>query len=93
MYKTLNGACKEKDPGSSVCAKQQDQRQWAQTETQEVSTSRDTVAVRVTEHWHREPRELPESPSLEIFKSHPHMALDNWFWEVQLEREIRADDY
>ncbi|KFQ88236.1 hypothetical protein N337_01037, partial [Phoenicopterus ruber ruber] len=33
--------------------------------------------VRVTEHWHRLPREAVESPSLEIFKSHLEMVLGN----------------
>ncbi|KAK4830653.1 hypothetical protein QYF61_012533 [Mycteria americana] len=33
--------------------------------------------VRVTEHWHRLPREVVESPSLEIFNSHLGMVLGN----------------
>ncbi|KFV81130.1 hypothetical protein N308_05494, partial [Struthio camelus australis] len=33
--------------------------------------------VRVTEHWHRLPREAVESPSLEIFQSHLDMVLGN----------------
>jgi len=33
--------------------------------------------VRVTEHWHRLLGEVVESLSLEIFKSHLDMALDN----------------
>ncbi|KFV82909.1 hypothetical protein N308_04394, partial [Struthio camelus australis] len=35
------------------------------------------LTVRVTEHWHRLPREAVESPSLEIFKSHLGVILGN----------------
>jgi len=31
--------------------------------------------VRVTEHWHRLPREVMESPPLEILRSHLDMVL------------------
>ncbi|KAK4807081.1 hypothetical protein QYF61_018422 [Mycteria americana] len=34
--------------------------------------------VRVSEHWNRLPRDIVESPSLEIFKSHLDMDLGNW---------------
>jgi len=34
--------------------------------------------VRVTELWHRLPREIVESLSLEIFKSHLYMVLRQW---------------
>jgi len=33
--------------------------------------------VRVTRHWHRLPREVVESPFLEIFRSHLGMVLRN----------------
>jgi len=34
--------------------------------------------LRVTEHWHRLPREVLESPSMGIFKSHLDTVLGNW---------------
>jgi len=36
-----------------------------------------SFTVRVTEHWQRSPREVVESPSVEISKSHLDMALGN----------------
>jgi len=35
--------------------------------------------VKLTEHWHRLPGEVEESPSLKAFKSHLHMVLGNLF--------------
>ena len=38
---------------------------------------RKKFTVRVTEHWNRLPREVVESPSLEIFKAHMDAYMGN----------------
>ena len=50
----------------------QDQKKWAQTETEKIplSVREHFFTVRVTEHWHRLLREAVESSLLEILKSH-----------------------
>ncbi|GAB0197120.1 hypothetical protein GRJ2_002177300 [Grus japonensis] len=38
--------------------------------------------LRVTEHWNRLPREVVESPSPEIFKTHLDVILCNLLWVI-----------
>ena len=44
------------------------------------------LTVRVTEHWHRLPREVVESPSLELFKNHVATVLGSWLCAALLEQ-------
>jgi len=44
-------------------------------------------SVRVTEHWHRLSKEVVESQSSEIFRSHLDMVLGSRLWVALLEQE------
>lgn len=55
------------------CVQRQDERQWAQTEAQEVPAQCEGTVLywEVTEHCNRLPREVVASPSPDIFKIPP----------------------
>ncbi|KAK4829209.1 hypothetical protein QYF61_002474 [Mycteria americana] len=53
-----------------------------------LNTSKHLFTVRVVKHWHRLPREVVESPSLEMFKSRLDMALGNCSGWPCLSREL-----
>lgn len=48
--------------------------------------------VRVTEHWQRLPREVVESPFLEIFETHLDMVPGTWLWGPYFSSRERQDD-
>ena len=48
--------------------------------------------MRVTEHWYRLPREVVESPSLEIFKTHLDAVLRSVLSVILFGRGVGVDD-
>jgi len=48
--------------------------------------------LRVTEHWNRLPREVVESPSLEIFKTRLDEVLCSLLWVTLLQQGVGLDD-
>jgi len=48
--------------------------------------------LRVTEPWHRLPREVVESPSLEVFKTHLDKVLCSLLWVTLLWQGVGLDD-
>ena len=46
-----------------------------------LNTEKNFFTVLVTEHWDRLPREVVESPSLEIFRNHLDAILCHVLWD------------
>lgn len=72
QYKYLQGGCKEDGASGAQC---QDQRQWAQVKHRKVCLNT-VLTVKVTEPWHRVPREVVKSLFSEI-ETHVDMIAGN----------------
>lgn len=74
IYKYLMGGVKKKKWSRAVLSDAQrwGRRQWAQTAIQEIlfhcKEQEVFFTVRMIKHWHRLPREIVASPSLELSK-------------------------
>ena len=58
----------------------------------QLNTRKNFFPLRVTEHWHRLPREAVESPSLEIFKPCLDAVLCSLLWVTLLREGVGLDD-
>lgn len=62
------------------------------TERVHLNMMKHFFAVRVTMHCHKLPREVLESPSSEILKSHPDMVLGNHSRQSSFTKGVREDE-
>ena len=79
MYKYLKGGCEEDGASLPSGAQSQERGNGNKLEHRRLhlKIKKRFFTVRVTNHWHRLPMEVVESPSLEIFKNHLDTVLGN----------------
>lgn len=93
---TCKEGTKKRETAIFSGALRQDQRQWGQTEIQEVlcghQSKKRVFPVRVTEHWDRFPKEIFDSWSLEITESCLDIVVGGLFWIAELEQGLGPGD-
>ena len=80
VYKYLKGGCKENRArifSVVPSGRTRSNGHKLKHRRSPLNISKHFFTVRVTKHWYRFPREVVESPSLEIFKSCLDMGLGN----------------